>query len=159
MDELLSPEGAYVGRTRTLITGCYFGCFGSIGLCLASLGPVLPSLSLHLRVSLHSLGALFVARSTGYLLGAAAGGYIVDRIRATHAMLLVAMVSCAVGTLLLPLLSSLPLAGVAISLQGACMGVLDTGGNVLLIWLHGSGRVEPYMQAMHFCFGLGQTRL
>ena len=34
------------------------------------------------------------------------------------------------------------------------MGLLDTGGNVLLIWLHGSGRVEPYMD-LHFFFALG----
>ena len=34
------------------------------------------------------------------------------------------------------------------------MGVLDTGGNVLLLWLWGS-QVEPYMQAMHFFFGAG----
>ena len=34
------------------------------------------------------------------------------------------------------------------------MGVLDTGGNVMLIWLHGK-KVGPYMQAMHFSFALG----
>ena len=35
------------------------------------------------------------------------------------------------------------------------MGLLDTGGNVLLIWLQGSGRVEPFMNAMHFFFAFG----
>lgn len=34
------------------------------------------------------------------------------------------------------------------------MGFLDTGGNVSIIWLHGD-QVGPYMQALHFAFGLG----
>lgn len=39
-------------------------------------------------------------------------------------------------------------------LQGLAMGVLDTGGNVSLMRLHGK-EVAPYMQTMHFLFGLG----
>ena len=35
------------------------------------------------------------------------------------------------------------------------MGLLDTGGNVMLIRLHGAAAVEPFMQALHFFFGLG----
>ena len=34
------------------------------------------------------------------------------------------------------------------------MGALDSGCNVLLIWLHGD-RVAPYMQTIHFLFALG----
>ena len=34
------------------------------------------------------------------------------------------------------------------------MGFLDTCGNTLLIALHGKA-VEPYMQALHFFFGVG----
>ena len=34
------------------------------------------------------------------------------------------------------------------------MGVLDSVGNTLLIYTHGN-KVAPFMQAMHFSFGVG----
>lgn len=34
------------------------------------------------------------------------------------------------------------------------MGLMDTGGNVVLLRLWGSD-VGPYMQTLHFSFGLG----
>ena len=154
-NSLLSKDVAYVGRARIIITASYFGCFGSVGICLASLGPILLGLSRQLGTSLDALGNLFVVRACGYLIGSGVSGYLVDRIRHTHAMLLLAMGLCAAGTALIPVLPTHALVAAAVSTQGVCMGVLDTGGNVLLIWLHGSGTVEPYMQAMHFCFGLG----
>ena len=40
------------------------------------------------------------------------------------------------------------------AVQGANMGVLDTIGNTLLIYAHGD-KIGPWMQAMHFHFGLG----
>jgi MFS transporter, FHS family, Na+ dependent glucose transporter 1 len=33
-------------------------------------------------------------------------------------------------------------------------GIINTGANTLLVWTHGS-RVGPYMNGLHFCFGLG----
>ncbi len=41
-----------------------------------------------------------------------------------------------------------------IFLLGVGLGVLDVGGNTLIVWLFGSD-VGPYMNALHFCFGLG----
>ena len=155
MDGLLSDPNAYTGTPRVIITLGYFGCFGCVGVCLSSLGPILLSLADILSATFDSLGFLFVVRSVGYLIGSVIGGYVVDRVRRTHVVLLVTMLLCAGGTVVLPLVRAPWLAALAVSTQGLCMGVLDTGGNVLLIWLHGSGRVEPYMQAMHFFFGLG----
>jgi FHS family Na+ dependent glucose MFS transporter 1 len=78
-----------------------------------------------------------------------------DRTSRPHVPLLLGNLACVVGNTAVPLLRAVPALSVAIVTQGVCMGFLDTGGNVLLIWLHGAGRVEPYMQAMHFSFALG----
>ena len=42
----------------------------------------------------------------------------------------------------------------AIFLLGMVEIGLDIGGNTLLMWLHGE-RVSPYMNALHFFFGVG----
>jgi FHS family Na+ dependent glucose MFS transporter 1 len=39
-------------------------------------------------------------------------------------------------------------------LTGFVQGVLNIGGNALLVWVHGL-RVGPLMNGLHFCFGLG----
>jgi FHS family Na+ dependent glucose MFS transporter 1 len=43
---------------------------------------------------------------------------------------------------------------IVISFQGLTMGLVDTGGNVLLLSMWGAS-CGPYMQALHFAFGAG----
>jgi len=38
--------------------------------------------------------------------------------------------------------------------QGFAMGIIDAVGNTTLMYLHGA-KVGPWMQTMHFCFGVG----
>lgn len=146
---------SYVGLTRCRLTAAYFAAFFAIGVCLASLGPILPALAARSNTSIDGLGVFFVARSSGYMAGSIIGGIVFDRIARTHVPLLFGNLLCALGCAMLPSLRSASALALVIVTQGFCMGILDTGGNVLLIWLHGSGRVEPYMQSMHFFFALG----
>ena len=157
MDATLISSGAhtYTGRTRAIMTASYILCFGCIGVCLGSLGPILLALSERLHEDVDTLGMLFVFRSAGYLGGSLAAGWLFDFVTRPHAILLLALTTCAVGTASIPLWRDYRAVGAALSTQGACMGVLDTGGNVLMIWLWGADRYEPYLQAMHFMFGLG----
>jgi fucose permease len=55
---------------------------------------------------------------------------------------------------LVPLIPSLWLLILVILLIGFTSAILDVGGNILLMWIHGS-RVGPFMSGLHFCFGLG----
>ena len=151
----LLQRTSYVGRTRAVITAGYFGSFFGIGLCLSSLGPVLPALGRRCSAPVETMGMLFAARSMGYVFGSILGGVIFDRLSRPHVPLVVGNALCAISCAVLPSLHSVATLGVAVVAQGLCMGFLDTGGNVLLIWLQGPGRVEPYMQAMHFMFALG----
>ena len=47
----------------------------------------------------------------------------------------------------------IPLLGVMF-IFGLGQGTLDVGGNINLLWVYQS-RVGPYMNALHFCFGVG----
>jgi FHS family Na+ dependent glucose MFS transporter 1 len=58
------------------------------------------------------------------------------------------------GTLLVPFLPLLWILVSVVFIIGVGQGVLDVGGNTLLVWVHGN-RVGPFMNGLHFCFGLG----
>jgi FHS family Na+ dependent glucose MFS transporter 1 len=48
-----------------------------------------------------------------------------------------ALSACAVGTFLVPLVTSIWLEGAFVILQGVAMGFLDTGGNVMTLFIWG----------------------
>jgi FHS family Na+ dependent glucose MFS transporter 1 len=53
-----------------------------------------------------------------------------------------------------PLISFLWILTAILFILGMAEGVLDVGANTLLVWVHGN-RVGPYMNGLHFFFGLG----
>jgi hypothetical protein len=100
------------------------------------------------------MGYIFTARAMGYLTGALISGRMFDsKAIPAHYALAVALLATGVGNAIVPMTSNIIVVA-AVSTAGIGMGFLDTGGNVLLIRLHGSN-VGPYMQAMHFSFALG----
>ena len=134
-------------------TAAYYAAFVGLGLISASLGPTLPALADQTRTALREVSVLFTARSLGYLLGSLLAGRVYDRV-VGHPVFSVALLVMATGMFLTPLIPNLwPLALVLLML-GLAEGTLDVGGNTLLVWLH-RDRVGPYMNALHFFFGLG----
>ncbi len=117
------------------------------------MGPSLPTLASHTSSTLDRIGLLFVADSLGYLIGSLGGGRLYDRLpghRLMAAMLLL-MGFAAVAIPLASILWWLLLFGFLIGLG---KGAVDVGCNTLLQWLHGA-RVGPYMNGLHFAYGLG----
>ena len=132
----------YTGRSRAIITAAYFGSFFSIGVCSVSRSCAAGS-GPPLGTTLEVMGYLFVARSVGNVAGSLLGGVVFDRASRPHVPLLIGNLLCAVGCLVLPLLQTVSMLGCAVVTEGLCMGLLDTGGNVLLIWLHGLVALSP----------------
>jgi fucose permease len=138
---------------RIASTVAYYAAFVGLGLISASLGPTLPALAEQTQTALREISFLFTGRATGYLIGSLVGGRVYDRMPG-HPVLGVALLVMAAGMFATPLLPNLwPLAGVLL-LIGIAEGTLDVGGNTLLVWLH-RAKVGPYMNALHFFFGLG----
>ena len=131
----------------------YFAAFVALGLASAALGPTLPALAQLTESGLAQISVLFVARSLGYLTGAAVGGRLYDR-TGGHPVVVASLLLMAGAMAVVPLLASRWLLFLAILVLGAAEGVVDVGGNTLLVWVHGEG-VGPHMNALHFCFGLG----
>ncbi len=140
-------------KQKLQTTAAYYAAFAAMGISMASLGPTLPGLAEHTRSSLSAISILFTARALGSLAGSVFGGQVYDRLRG-HPIMAVMIVSIAALTALTPIAPVLWLLTAVLFITGAVQGVLNIGGNALLVWLHGR-EVGPFMNGLHFCFGVG----
>jgi fucose permease len=138
---------------RLSTTGGYYAAFIALGLAAAVLGPTLPGLAAHTRSGLAEISSLFMARSLGYLLGSGLGGRLYDRLPG-HLLMAGMLGVMALTLALAPLIPWLWVLFGAMFVLGLGEGSVDVGGNTLLVWLHGKG-VSPFMNGLHFFFGLG----
>ncbi len=120
---------------------------------MSSLGPTLPGLAENTHATISAISILFTARALGSLAGSVGGGRIYDHLRG-HKVMAIMIVAMAGLTALTPFVPLLWVLAAVLFITGAVQGVLNIGGNALLVWIHGSA-VSPFMNGLHFCFGLG----
>ncbi|XP_052067625.1 uncharacterized protein LOC127706946 [Mytilus californianus] len=147
------PSGYSKWCQKFTKTTCLSLAFFTLGLCIAIPGPTLLDLGDKINTDTTHMALIFSARSVGYLLGALIGGFLFD-ILDKQLLLTATLFVAAVATLIIPWAVTLMVLAVMFSLQGVAMGVLDTGGNVFCVRLWGV-KSPPYMQALHFAFGIG----
>jgi MFS transporter, FHS family, Na+ dependent glucose transporter 1 len=131
----------------------YGVCFISLGLAMASLGPILPFLAETTSVSISQISFVFSLSSLGYLTGSAGGGRLYDKF-SPHLLMGLALGLMIIIGIFIPLSNWYYLLLLLMFLYGLGQGLLDVGGNVNLVWVYQS-RVGPYMTALHFFFGVG----
>lgn len=140
------------GVSRLQLAG-YFMVFIALGLSTGSVGPSLANLAAHTGVTLAAISIVFTARSLGYMIGSLASGRAYDRIKG-HPIIAVACALLASMFIATPLITQLwPLVLVMFVLSLA-EGAIDVGGNTLVVWTI-PGNVTPFMNALHFFFGVG----
>ncbi len=149
----INPSPISTHRTHILVTVGYCAAFVALGLTTASLGPTLTDLAKNTHSVLSQISYVFTTRSFGYLLGSFLGGRLYDR-RPGNPLMGTVLLLLALGMALVPLVPILWILTALLLLLGMFEGVLDVGGNTLLVWLHGE-KVGPYMNALHFFFGIG----
>jgi fucose permease len=140
-------------KGKIAATAGYYGAFISLGLVIASLGPTLPALAENTGSSLGMIGLLFTAQSLGYLLSALFGGRLYDRLPG-HFVIVACLLLVGAMLALVPMIPVLWLLFVVFFVEGLAAGSLDIGGNTLLVWFHRE-RVGPFMNGLHFFFGVG----
>jgi len=126
-----------------------------LGVLSAAEGPALPSLAKNTGTSLDEISLLFVFASLGYLLGSYFGGKAYDHIPG-HRLMAVMLLLMSATAFFIPFARHLPLILGAFFLIGSAKGAVDVGGNTLLLWEHGK-KAAPYINSLHFSFGLGAT--
>ena len=131
----------------------YFAVFVAIGLETASLGPTLSGLADQTHTQLGAISFLFTTAAVGNMLGSFFGGRLYDRVPG-HPLMVSMLLLMAAMLALIPAAPVLWVLAAAWLVLGLAGGALDVGGNTLIVWVHGR-RVGPFMNALHFFFGIG----
>ena len=134
-------------------TAAYYVAFIALGTTGAVLGPTLGDLAENTQTQLSQVSLLFTATSLGYLLGSFLSGRLYDR-SPGHPVMAAGLFVLAAMLGLVPLAPLLWLLVAAFVVLGVAQAAVDVGGNTLLVWIHGD-KVPPFMNGLHFCFGLG----
>jgi MFS transporter, FHS family, Na+ dependent glucose transporter 1 len=137
---------------RGLAAGSFL-TFVHLGLTVAALGPAMPFLATATSSSLGAVSSVFIAQNLGYMLGSFVGGRLYDRLPGTR-LLSVAVWAMIPALALLPLARSLALLLAVVFLLGIDQGIVDVGGNLLILWTPPAGR-HTRMNTLHLFFGLG----
>ncbi|XP_068016647.1 sodium-dependent glucose transporter 1 [Melanerpes formicivorus] len=145
-----SGEGAAL---RWCISAALCAAFLGLGLSIAVLGPTFDNLAANVRKNVSDIYFIFVGRSLGYLGGSVLGGVLFDCMNA-HLLIALSMFGTTAGLFAIPWCKEALLLTAFMSVIGAAMGVLDTGGNVLILGTWGA-ESGPHMQALHFSFAVG----
>ncbi len=140
-------------RFKSFQTAAYFAIFIGLGMTAASLGPTLPGLAAHTGSDLGQISFLFTGRAFGYLLGSLRGGRAYDRLPG-HPLIGILLLAMSVLIALVPLSPLLWLVTLLLFAVGLAEGAIDVGGNTMLVWVH-QKKVGPFMNALHFFFGVG----
>ncbi len=142
-----------MANRKTAQTLAYFIAFAALGMAMASLGPTLPGLAQQTRSTVGDISFLFTVRSFGFLLGSLFGGRFYDRLPG-HLVMAATIVAVSAAMAAMPLVGELSLLLAVMLVLGTAEGALGVGGNALMVWVHGRG-VAPFMNALHFAYGVG----
>lgn len=135
------------------LTATYYLSFIMLGLLVAIEGPALPSLAENTSSALDQISLIFIFGSFGYLLGSLFSGQAYDRFPG-HRIMSVSAFTLAACAVLIPIIDIRWHLLLVFFVMGAAKSTIDVGGNTLLLWTH-TDQSGPYMNGLHFFFGLG----
>jgi len=135
-------------------TLAYYLLFIGLGFGLGIVGPALPSLAEQTGSTLGAIGSMFLVGSLGGMLGTAISGRILDRISQRHLVLGISQLIITILLALTPLAGKLWILLLIVFINGLPLGMINTGANTLLMWTHRE-KAGPYVNGLHFFFGLG----
>ncbi|KAL6096222.1 mfsd4b [Pungitius sinensis] len=136
-----------------MVTLVLCASFLGLGMSISVLGPTFEDLAVNVKRNISNISYIFVGRSAGYIGGSLFGGLLFDYMN-PHLLLGFSMLMTSVGMCVIPFCKQALLLTGLMSSIGISMGILDTGGNVLILntWEEQAG---PHMQALHFSFAAG----
>jgi len=138
---------------KYIITAAYYLAFILLGLTIAAEGPTLLQLADNTSSALDRISSIFIFGSLGYLSGSYIGGRMYDRISG-HQFMATVLVLLGIVIAFVPVVTSLWSLLLIVLILGLAKGALDVGCNTLLLWVH-KEKVDPFMNGLHACFGVG----
>ena len=147
------PAGDAEMKSRLVKSAAYYAAFIILGLTNAVIGPTLARLAEHTHTQPNQISFIFPASAFGYLIGSLLAGRLYDRLPG-HRVLVTVLLVVAGGLTLTPLAGSIWALTAILLILNISTGSIDVGGNTLLVWVH-RDKVGPFMNALHFFFGVG----
>ncbi|XP_067097393.1 sodium-dependent glucose transporter 1 [Osmerus mordax] len=146
-------DGSLGNCRRWMVTLALCTSFLGLGMSISVVGPTFEDLAINVNQDISNISYIFVGRASGYIGGSLFGGILFDHLN-PHLMLGFSMLVTALGMCAIPFCKKAAILTIMMSGIGATMGILDTGGNVLILntWRKQAG---PHMQALHFSFAVG----
>lgn len=123
------------------------------GAMLSVPGPTLDSLAELTGSNLGDIGILFTANGLGFVVGALLAGRLFARLAGTR-LLAIALFAMGAMSLTVPTLGSLTGMVLVFVVIGMSIGLVDVGGNTLIVWLYGK-EAAPHMNTLHLSWGVG----
>ena len=148
-----ASRSAGASDARLPVAATYFGVFVLLGFMLTAIGPSLDELEARSGSTTAAVSLLFAANALGYIAGSLLGGRLYAR-RRGHLVMSAALLVLALLAVAVPLVRGLGPLLLVFGLVGVPLGLMDVGGNTLLVWLYRAD-VPPYMNALHLSFAVG----
>lgn len=139
---------------KLALTAAYYLSIFILGLFTAVAGPALPSLAENTASTFDQISLFFVLGALGYLLGSYFGGRGYDRFPG-HRIMALTLLVIAISGAFIPIMRQLRLLLLAQFVLGLAQGANDVGCNTLLMWVHHDKGAGPFINGLHFFFGLG----
>jgi FHS family Na+ dependent glucose MFS transporter 1 len=131
----------------------YFTGFTLLGAVISGLGPFIPFKAQAINAKETDFGVVFTFRGVGYVLASLGVGEIGDRYQPHHLLAVSFLLVGVTSFLAVYTEAVLPTAVVFFFSAVGCAGI-DVLSQSSIVEVHGS-KVDPWMQFLHFCFGLG----
>ncbi|XP_077408335.1 sodium-dependent glucose transporter 1 isoform X2 [Vanacampus margaritifer] len=145
--------GGYTTCGRWMVSLTLCASFLGLGMGISVIGPTFEDLALNVKKDISNISYIFVGRSAGYIGGSLLGGVLFDCMN-PNLLLGFSMLMTSCGMCAIPFCKHALLLTGFMSSIGISMGILDTGGNVLILNTWGE-QAGPHMQALHFSFAAG----
>eukprot|EP01116_Phalansterium_solitarium_P003613 TRINITY_DN14423_c0_g1_i1.p1 TRINITY_DN14423_c0_g1~~TRINITY_DN14423_c0_g1_i1.p1 ORF type:complete len:466 (+),score=100.96 TRINITY_DN14423_c0_g1_i1:100-1497(+) len=140
-------------RLKRLQTAAYCAAYIALGFKFGAVGPTVLLLTANLGVSQAEFGAFFIGRGVGWLIGCMVAGRLFQRFPG-HRLIAISVLAVALWMIVLPFVKTLWLLVVMTAMVGFLASFMDVGTNFLTfqIWQE---EANPYLQFLHFAFGIG----
>ncbi|XP_061668535.1 sodium-dependent glucose transporter 1 isoform X2 [Syngnathoides biaculeatus] len=145
--------GGHAACGRWMVSLAVCASFLGLGMSISVIGPTFEDLAVNVKKDISNISYIFVGRSAGYIGGSLIGGVLFDCVN-PNLLLGFSMLITACGMCAIPFCKHALLLTGFMSSIGISMGILDTGGNVLILNMWGKD-AGPHMQALHFSFAAG----
>ena len=142
-----------LAENRKFYAVIYLLSFLTIGLESATLGPTMKQLAVSTGSTLAVVTTFVAIKSLGYMLGSFTGARLYDRYKG-HTIMIISISAMTALMLIIPFTGSFLAAVIPMFLLGFAEGTTDIGGNLMVMWVFREN-LAPYMNALHFMFGIG----